>query len=85
MPKRPWTSSRRISLVGTPSMRISPPVQLVELHEQVDHGGLARTGRAYDGHLLAGQHVLAKVVDDDPVLGVAELHVLELHLAADGR
>ena len=59
--------------------------QVVESHEQVDHGGLARAGGADDGHLLAGLYMGGEVLDDDlvRVVGIGEAHVVELHLAPD--
>ena len=58
-------------------------VHIVEAHEQLDHGGLARAGGADDGHLLAGLHRTAEVVDDGLVRGVAEFDVVEGHLTVD--
>ena len=55
---------------------------LVETHEQVHHGGLAGTGRADDGDLLAGFHGGGEVVDDGLARIVAETHVAEFHVAA---
>ena len=55
---------------------------LVEAHQQVDHGGLAGAGRADDSHLLAGLHGRGEVVDDGLVRVVAEAHVAEFHVAA---
>ena len=54
---------------------------LIEAHEQVDHGGLAGTGRADDGDLLPGLDGGGEVVDDRLARLVAELHVAEFHVA----
>ena len=55
-------------------------VQLEKAHEQIDHGGLARAGRADDGDLLAGPDVGGEVLYDDFIrrVGIAEPDVLEL-------
>ena len=39
-------------------------IDIVEPHEQLDHGGLTGTGGANDGDLLAGLHLTAEIVDD---------------------
>ena len=61
-------------------------VYLEKAHQQVDHRGLARAGRADDGHLLAGADLGGEVLDDYLVrrVRIAEADVLEadraLHL-----
>ena len=60
--------------------RNTAAVDLVKPHQQVDKGGLACTGRADDGDLFAGMDFLRKVVDNDPVRGIAEFDMLEADL-----
>ena len=59
----------------------SAGVDVVEPHEQLDHGGLARAGGANDGHHLPRLHVGGEVVDDDLVRIVAEVDVVKVHAA----
>ena len=58
-------------------------VHIVKAHQQLDHGGLARTGGAYDGYFLAGLHRAAEVVDDGLVRGVAEAHMVKGDLSVN--
>ena len=58
-------------------------VYIVEPHQQLDHGGLAGTGGADDGHLLAGFHVAAEVVDDGLFGHIAEFDMIEGDLTVD--
>ena len=59
-------------------------VHLEEAHEQIDHRGLARAGRADDGNLLARLHLGREVLDDDLVrrVGVAEADMVKFDRAA---
>ena len=63
-------------------MRDAAAVDLEEAHEQIDHRGLARAGRADDGDLLAGLHLRGKILDNDLVgrIGVAEADVVKRRL-----
>ncbi len=54
-------------------------VDIVEAHQQLDHGGLAGAGRTDDGDLLAGFGVEREVVDDDLIRVVTEVDILEIH------
>ena len=76
---RPHVASR---CVGTPSIRMLPPSDLIEAHQQVDHGGLARAGRADDRDLLTGCDMGGKVLDDDLIrrIRIAEADMLEVRL-----
>jgi len=56
-------------------------VHIIEPHEQVDEGGLAAAGRAYDGNALAGLYVQREPLDERAVGQVAEGHILQLHMA----
>ena len=56
-------------------------VDIIEAHQQFDHGGLAGAGRADDGDLLAGFGVEGEIVDDDLIRAVAEVDILEIHAA----
>ena len=60
-------------------------VDLKKSHQQIHHSGLARPGGPHDGHLLSGQDVGGEILDDDlvRVVGVAEPHMVEFHLAPD--
>ena len=58
-------------------------VHIVEAHQQLDHGGLARAGGAYDGYLLAGLHRAAEIVDDGLVGSVAETHMVKGDLSVN--
>src|SRR5271157_4622190 len=58
-------------------------VDIVEAHQQFDHGGLACSGRAHDGDLLTGFGVEGKVIDDDLIRAVPEVDVLEVDSALD--
>ena len=58
-------------------------IHIVKAHQQLDHGGLARTGGAYDGYLLAGLHRAAEVVDNSLVRGVAEAHMVKGDLSVN--
>ena len=58
-------------------------VHIVKAHEQLDHRGLAGTGRPDNGNRSAGGHVAAPVVDDRLLGVIAEAHVAERHIAAD--
>ena len=55
-----------------PVDRDPAPIDLVEAHEQVDQGRLARAGRAHDCDRLAGLDVQVQVVDQGLVWFVAE-------------
>ena len=54
-------------------------VDIVETHQQLDHGGLAGTGWTDDGDLLARFGVEGKVIDDDLVRTVTEVNILEIY------
>ena len=54
-------------------------VDVVETHQQLDHGGLPGAGRTDDGDLLTGFSIEGKVVDDDLIRAVAEVDILEIH------
>lgn len=58
-------------------------VHIVKAHEQLDHRGLAGTGRPDDGDRFTGGHVAAPVVYDRLPGVIAEAHVAERHIAAD--
>ncbi len=62
--------------------RDPPAGDLVEPHQQVDQRGLARAGRADDGHRVPRLHGQRQVLDQRLVLVVAERHVLEPDPAA---
>ena len=51
-------------------------VHIIEPHKQVDQGGLAAAGRAYDGNALAGLHIQRKPFDERAVGQVAEGNIL---------
>ncbi len=54
-------------------------VDVVEPHQQFDHGGLASSGRADNGDLLAGGNGCREIIDDDFVRAVAKVDIFELH------
>ena len=56
-------------------------VYIIEPHKQVDEGGLAAAGGAYDGDALAGLHIQREPLDERAVGQVAEGHILQLHMA----
>ena len=58
-------------------------VELEEAHQQIDHRGLAGTGRADDGDLLAWLHLGGEILDDDLVrrVRIAEADVVEADVA----
>ena len=58
-------------------------IHIVKAHQQLDHSGLARAGGAYNGHLLAGLHRAAEVVDNSLVRGVAEAHMVKSDLSVN--
>ena len=58
-------------------------IHIVEPHQQLDHGGLARAGGAYDGDLLAGVHGAAEIVDDGLFGHIAEPDVVKCDLTVD--
>jgi hypothetical protein len=62
-----------------------PAGHVVEPHQQIDQGGLARPGRPDDGHGLSGQDGQRQVVDQRLVRQVAEGHVLERDPPGDPR
>ena len=49
----------------------APAAHVVESHQELDHGALARARGADDGDLLPRQDVRAEIVDDDLVGRVA--------------
>jgi hypothetical protein len=51
-------------------------VHIIEPHEQIDQGGLAAAGRAYDGDALAGLHIQRKPFDERAVGQIAEGNIL---------
>ena len=71
------SSSRDISRLSMPSMRMPPVVDLVEAHQQVDQGRLAGAGRPDDGHRLAGLDDEVELLDERHVGQIAERDVLE--------
>ena len=58
-----------------------PVAGVVEAHEQIDDGGLARPRGAHDGHGLAGSGLQIQVVKHGLLRGIAEADVLRLHMA----
>ena len=58
-------------------------LRVVKAHQQVDDGGLARAGRADDGHQTAGPGVQVEVVNDDLFRVISKLDALHLHVALD--
>ena len=54
-------------------------VQFVEAHHQIDQGGLTGSGWSDDGHRLARLDGEGQILDEGPVLVVAERDVLEAH------
>ena len=58
-------------------------VHIVEAHEQLDDGGLARAGGADDGNTLAVFDMGGKVMDDGLFRCVAKVHMLKGHIAFD--
>ena len=60
-----------------------PAVDVIEAHQQLNHGGLAGTGGADDGDLLAGFGIEGKVIDDDLIGVVTEVNILEIHTTFD--
>ena len=58
-------------------------IHIVEPHQQLDHGGLARAGGAYDGDLLAGVNGAAEIVDDGLFGHIAEPDVVKGDLTVD--
>ena len=63
-----------------PDIRAGHPdaaaVYIIEPHKQVDEGGLAAAGGAYDGDALTGLHVQRKPLDERTAGQVAEGHIL---------
>ena len=61
-------------------------VDVIEAHQQVNHGRLAAAGRADQGDALAGLHVQVKVADKRVGFFVGEVDPLDIHpaLAAGG-
>ena len=58
-------------------------INIVEPHEQLDHGGLAGTGGANDGDLLAGLHLTAEIVDDGLFGHITEPNMVKGDLTID--
>ena len=56
-------------------------VHIVETHEQLHHGGFARSGGADDCHRLAGFYGAVEIMDDDLIRVVPEGHVGKFHRA----
>ena len=59
----------------------SAAVHVIEAHEQVDDGGLAGSGGAYDGHHLPCPRLQVQVMDNSASLVIAEVHMLQGHIA----
>ena len=51
-------------------------VYIIEPHKQVDEGGLAAAGGAYDGDALAGLHIQREPFDERTVGQIAEGNIL---------
>ena len=68
--------SRRLAGVDTVDEDASG-LDLVEPHEEIDQGRLARAGRPDDGDRLTRDDVQAQVLDQRLVFEVAEAHVLK--------
>ena len=58
-----------------------PAVHVIEAHQQVDDGGLPGSGGAYDGHHLPCPRLQVQVMDDGAALVIAEVHMLQGHIA----
>ena len=51
-------------------------VYIIEPHQQIDEGGLAAAGGAYDGDALAGLHIQREPFDERSVGQIAEGNIL---------
>ena len=58
-----------------------PAVDVIEPHEQLDHGSLAGARRADDGNFLPGPHLGAEILDNDFIRIIAKTDVIEFHAA----
>ena len=56
-------------------------VHIIEPHEQFDHGGFSCSGRTYDSDLLSFFYICRKVVNNNPVRVVAEMHMIKLYIS----
>ena len=58
------------------------PFGVVEAQQQFDQGGFAGAGGAHQGERMAGRHVQADAMHAGSAAAIAELDVVETHLAA---
>ena len=56
-------------------------VDIVETHQQLDHGRLPRSGRTHDRNLLPFLHLGGEIIDDDLIRIVTEVYMVELHIS----
>ena len=54
-------------------------VDVIEPHQQLDHGGLAGSGRTDDGNLLPRLYLGAKIIDNDMIRIISEMHMVKFH------
>ena len=60
-------------------------VHIIEPHQQIDHGGLAASGRPHDGHSLARPHLQIEVLYQLPIRHIGKMHSLQRHIALGVR
>ncbi len=60
-----------------------PAVDIIKAHEQLDHRGLSRTGRADNRHHLSRPDIAGEVMDDRSCRVIAEAHMVELDISAN--
>ena len=59
-------------------------VDIVETHQQFDHGRLSGSGRADDRDFLAWFYFGAEIIDDDLLRVIAEMYVVEGDFSGHG-
>ena len=58
-----------------------PAVDIIETHQQFDHGCLSCSGWSYDGDLLSFFYFCREIIDDDMLRIVSEVYVFKFYIS----
>ena len=58
-----------------------PTVDIIETHQQFDHGCLSGSSRSYDGDLLTFFYFCREIIDDDMLRIVSEVYVFKFYIS----
>src|SRR5512136_3023918 len=60
-------------------------INVIETHQQLDHGGLTGTSWTHNGNLLTWFNQCREVIDDDFFGAVAKVNITEFNLTVHNR